>query len=73
MRGKIKFDQFIQSDVDHIIGSANFSDEQRCIFDELCSGRLTDSGIAAKLNLSDSAFYARKKIVVNKIMRILQG
>jgi hypothetical protein len=73
MRGRIKFDQFIQADVDLIIRSANFSPEQRCIFDELCSGRLTDSGIAAKLSLSESAFYSKKKVVVNKIIRILQS
>lgn len=72
MRGKIKFDRFIQADIDLIVRSANFSPEQRRIFDELCAGNLNDAGIAAKLNFSESSFYSKKKIVVNKISRIMQ-
>lgn len=73
MRGRIKFDEFIQTDVDLIVRSANFSQDQRRIFDELCAGGLSDVGIAAKLNLSESAYYAKKKIVLQKITRIMQG
>ena len=73
MRGKIKFDEFIQSDIDRIASAANFTSEQRIIFEELCAGNLNDVGIAAKLNLCESSFYARKKIVLNKIARIMQS
>ena len=73
MRGKVKFDQFIKSDIDRIASAANFTPEQRRIFDELCLGELNDIGIAAKLNLSESSFYARKKIILDKIARIMQS
>ena len=73
MKGRIKFDEFIQSDIDRIVVAANFSPEQRRIFDELCAGNLNDIGIAAKLNLCESSFYAKKKIVLQKIARIMQS
>ena len=73
MKGKIKFDEFIKSDVDRIVSAANFTPDQKKIFDELCSGNLNDIGIAAKLNLSESSFYAKKKIILNKIARIMQS
>ena len=73
MKSKIKFREFIRCDIERIVESANFTPDQKKIFDELCAGELNDLGIAMKLNLCESSYYAKKKIVLNKITRIMQG
>ena len=73
MKSKIKFCEFIKKDIEKISAEANFNAEQTAIFEELCAGHLTDIGIAQKLNLSESSFYARKKVVLGKIARIMQA
>ena len=67
------FCKLIRSDIEKIVAEANFTPEQKAIFDELCRGELTDLGIALKLNMSESALYARKKVILEKIARILHG
>lgn len=71
MNGKIKCSDFIQPEYDKIIELARFTEEQRKVFDLLNEDRKNDEGIMFTLHLSRKRYYAIKKAVINKIVRIL--
>lgn len=69
--GKIKCDELIRSDIEKVKDNANFTPEQGQVFNELCRGELTDTGIYTKLCMSQSKYYYVKKKVMTKLIRIL--
>lgn len=70
MNRKIKCSDFIQPEYDKIIELARFTEEQRKVFDLLNEDRKNDEGIMFTLHLSRKRYYAIKKAVINKIVRI---
>lgn len=71
MNRKIKCSDFIQPEYDKIIELARFTEEQRKVFDLLNEDRKNDEGIMFTLHLLRKRYYAIKKAVINKIVRIL--
>ena len=72
MGRRIRYDEFIKSDIDFIVSNANFTDAQMEIFLELCKGSLYDEGICLKLCMSPSSYYRTKKKITDKIVRVMQ-
>lgn len=72
---KIKYRNFIKSDIEKIIENANFNDDQLTVFKYLTSSSygvtITNTSIAMRMNISDRKFYCIKKEVDNKINRII--
>lgn len=68
---KIKYDMFIQADVDKIVQEAHFTDEQLKVFLELCRGTHNDVGIYTLLCISQTKYYILKKKVQDKVLRVL--
>lgn len=71
MGKRIRYDELIKDDVEAIVARANFTDEQNAVFEELCKGRLYDTGIWLKLNMGQTKYYEVKKKVEDKVSRIL--
>ena len=72
MGRRIRYDEFIKSDIDFIVENANFTETQMLIFTELCKGRLYDTGVCLKLNISPATYYRAKRKVEDKIARVLR-
>lgn len=65
-------DRFTKADICRILDEAHFNEEQLSVFDLLVSTRFMDDiSIYMRLNLSQSRYYRIKKIVLEKINRIL--
>ena len=56
--------------MDQIIARANFTDDQKAIFDELNKDKYYDYGIMLNLNIPNRRYYDIKKIVIDKAERI---
>lgn len=54
-----------------MIARANFTDDQRAIFDELNKNKYYDYAIMINLNIPPRRYYDTKGIVVNKVERIV--
>lgn len=71
----MKYRNFIKSDIDKILESANFNDDQLKVFQYITSPAygvtLTNLSIAMKMSISDRRFYSIKREVDSKIKRIL--
>lgn len=72
MGRRIRYDEFIKSDIDFIVANANFTKAQAEMFEELCKGQMYDEGICMKFNLSPSAYYRAKRKITDKITRVLR-
>lgn len=72
MNGKIKCSDFIQPEYDKIIELARFTEEQRKVFDLLNEDCKNDDGIMFTLHLSRKRYYAIKKVVIDKVVRVLK-
>jgi hypothetical protein len=53
-----------------VIARANFTDDQRAIFDELNKNKYYDYAIMLNLNIPNRRYYNVKNIVVDKVERI---
>lgn len=53
-----------------MIARANFTDDQRAIFDELNKNKYYDYAIMVNLNIPNRRYYNTKNIVMDKVERI---
>jgi hypothetical protein len=56
--------------LDSIIARANFTDDQKAIFNELNKNKYYDYAIMTILNIPNRRYYDIKKIVIDKAERI---
>ena len=56
--------------MDSIIARANFTDDQKAIFNELNKNKYYDYAIMLNLNIPNRRYYDIKKIVIDKAERI---
>lgn len=68
---KIHYEEFIQSQIDLINSQAALTGIQKKIFNHLLKNQLLDEGIAMELGMSRAAYYRHKKILQNKIRKVL--
>lgn len=68
---KIHYEEFIQPQIDLINSQAALTEIQKKIFNYLLKNQLLDEGIAMELGMSRAAYYRHKKILQNKIRKIL--
>ena len=68
---KIHYEEFIQSQIDLITSQAALTEIQKKIFNHLLKNQLLDEGIAMELGMSRAAYYRHKKILQNKIRKVL--
>ena len=58
-------------ELEQIIKMANFTDDQRAVFDELNKNKYYDYAIMLNLNIPNRRYYLIKKIVINKTERLV--
>lgn len=68
---RIKISALTKKELDKIVELANFNDEQYLIFTALNKDAKYDYAIMMELGLCCKRYYALKKIVVDKVYRIL--
>ncbi|MBO5850137.1 MAG: hypothetical protein J6Q47_02530 [Paludibacteraceae bacterium] len=68
---KIHYDEFIQEQIDLVNAKAALTETQQQIFNHLLKNRLLDEGIALELGMSRASYYRQKKILQNKIRKVL--
>lgn len=68
---KIHYDEFIQEQIDLVNAKAALTETQQQIFNYLLKNRLLDEGIALELGMSRASYYRQKKILQNKIRKVL--
>ena len=68
---KIRYEEFIQEQIDTIYQTAALTQTQKKIFDQLLKNQLLDEGIALELGMSRASYYRHKKILQNKIRKVL--
>lgn len=68
---KIHYEEFIQEQIDLVNAKAALTETQQQIFDYLLKNRLLDEGIALELGMSRASYYRQKKILQNKIRKVL--
>lgn len=68
---KIHYDEFIQEQIDLVNAKAALTEAQQQIFNHLLKNRLLDEGIALELGMSRASYYRQKKILQNKIRKVL--
>ena len=68
---KIHYDEFIQEQIDLVNAKAALTEAQQQIFNYLLKNRLLDEGIALELGMSRASYYRQKKILQNKIRKVL--
>lgn len=69
---KIHYEEFIQAQIDLINSQAALTEIQKKIFNHLLKNQLLDEGIAMELGMSRASFYRQKKILQNKIRKVLK-
>ena len=69
---KIHYEEFIQAQIDLINSQAALTEIQKKIFNHLLKNQLLDEGIAMELGMSRASFYRQKKILQNKISKVLK-
>ena len=57
-------------ELEQIIQRANFTDDQRAVFDELNKNKYYDYAIMLNLNIPNRRYYLIKKIVIDKTERL---
>lgn len=60
-----------QAELEQVIARANFSDDQKAIFNELNKNKYYDYAIMINLNIPNRRYYVNKKIVLQKTERIV--
>ena len=68
---RINISALTKSELDQVIARANFTDDQRAIFDELNKNKYYDYAIMLNLNIPNRRYYDTKHIVVEKVERIV--
>ena len=68
---KIHYEEFIQEQIDLVNAKAALTEAQQQIFNHLLNNRLLDEGIALELGMSRASYYRQKKILQNKIRKVL--
>jgi hypothetical protein len=68
---KIHYDEFLQEQIDLVLEKAALTQTQKKIFEQLLKNQLLDEGIAMELGMSRAAYYRTKKILQNKIRKVL--
>lgn len=68
---KIHYDEFLQDQIDLVLSKAALTQTQKKIFEQLLKNHLLDEGIAMELGMSRAAYYRHKKILQNKIRKVL--
>ena len=68
---RIKICALTKLELDRIVELANFNDEQLKIFNSLNKGAQYDYGIMMELGICYTRYYEIKKIVVDKVYRLL--
>lgn len=68
---KIHYDEFLQDQIDLVLAKAALTQTQKNIFEQLLKNQLLDEGIAMELGMSRAAYYRHKKILQNKIRKVL--
>ena len=68
---RVNISALTKSELDQVIALANFTDDQRAIFDELNKNKYYDYAIMVNLNIPNRRYYANKHIVVDKVERIV--
>ena len=58
-------------ELEQIIKMANFTDDQRAVFDELNKNKYYDYAIMLNLNIPNRRYYLIKKIVIDKTERLV--
>lgn len=58
-------------ELEQIIQRANFTDDQRAVFDELNKNKYYDYAIMLNLNIPNRRYYLIKKIVIDKTERLV--
>ena len=68
---KIHYEEFIQEQINLVNAKAALTETQQQIFNHLLKNRLLDEGIALELGMSRASYYRQKKILQNKIRKVL--
>ena len=68
---KIHYEEFIQEQIDLVNSKTALTEAQQQIFNHLLNNRLLDEGIALELGMSRASYYRQKKILQNKIRKVL--
>lgn len=68
---KIHYDEFLQDQIDLVLSKAALTQTQKNIFEQLLKNHLLDEGIAMELGMSRASYYRHKKILQNKIRKVL--
>lgn len=67
---RVNISALTQTELDQVIARANFTDDQRAIFNELNKNKYYDYAIMTNLNIPNRRYYTTKSIVVDKVERI---
>ena len=67
---RVNISALTKSELDQVIARANFTDDQKAIFDELNKNKYYDYAIMLNLNIPNRRYYNTKNIVVDKVERI---
>lgn len=67
---RVNISALTKSELEQIIARANFTEDQKAIFDELNKNKYYDYAIMTNLNIPNRRYYNTKSIVVNKVERI---
>ena len=67
---KIQIGALTKRELDTIIAEANFTKEQRMVFDEFNKDEVYDYAIMMNLAMSSRKYYEVKKTTVDKVVRI---
>lgn len=67
---KIQIGALTKKELEAIIAEANFTKEQRMIFDALNKDEVYDYAIMTQLAMSSRKYYEVKKTTVDKVVRI---
>ena len=70
MTARVNISALTQSELDQIIARANFTDDQKAIFNELNKNKYYDYAIMLNLNIPNRRYYGIKKIVIDKAERL---
>ena len=71
MKARVNISALTQMELEQIIKMANFTDDQRAVFDELNKNKYYDYAIMLNLNIPNRRYYLIKKIVIDKTERLV--
>lgn len=71
MKARVNISALTQMELEQIIQRANFTDDQRAVFDELNKNKYYDYAIMLNLNIPNRRYYLIKKIVIDKTERLV--